>query len=290
MVLNLFKYYSPKYEGEFNLSFYSRRAIYFQQPIKFNDPWDCKAPPLKLHRQINNLKNIYDKLAKRNGQYFVKKEWQRISKSPRSEIKNLFEGCFKEAFEKKRSEIGVFSLSFIPDSELMWSHYTNSHFGYMLHFQIDPATYLIDSSLSKVGIPIPVIYKDKREVWNLEKYHENREKYVYDLVRYKSSAWEYECELRLLNVTKYGFIKTPSDWLKSIVIGLNTEDGLRSKLEDIGNELNIPVFSALMDNKDYKITIPGLGVDGNQGRMVYKELIDSKIFELSSAGTIVENS
>ncbi len=41
--LNLFKYYAPKYEKEDNLSFYSKESIYFQQPIRFNDPWDCKA-------------------------------------------------------------------------------------------------------------------------------------------------------------------------------------------------------------------------------------------------------
>lgn len=286
-VLNLFKYYAPKYEDEDNTSFYSRGAIYFQQPIKFNDPWDCKAPQITIPRQINSLKDIWFNLAKQNGQDFAKTEWQKIRKLPRSEIKQLFDKLFKEAFEKQRSKIGVFSLSFIPDSELMWSHYADSHFGYMLHFQIDLALYYVDSSLKKVGIPIPMIYKGKREVWNLGNYYKNRENHVYDLVRFKSSAWEYECEVRLLNVDEYGFIKTPSNWLKSIIIGINTDGKLQEKLKQIGNELNVSVFSSVINKKEYKIDIPGLGVDGNDGKIHYKKLIDSKIFELRPSETIL---
>lgn len=277
-VLNLFKYYASKYKDEDNLSFYSRGAIYFQQPIKFNDPWDCKAPQITTHRQINSLKDIWFNLAKQNVSALAETGWQKISKLPRTEIKLLLEKHFKEAFEKQRSKIGVFSLSFIPDNELMWSHYAHSHSGYMLHFQIDLDKYLVDSSLSEVGIPIPVIYKDKRDVWNLGNYYKNEKKHVYDLVRFKSNAWEYECELRLLNVDKYGFIKTPSNWLKSIVIGINTDSKLREKLEHIGNELKVLVFSSVMNKKEYKIDIPGLGLDGSDGKIHYKKLIDSKIF------------
>ena len=74
-VLNLFKYYVPKYKREDNLSFYSRGSIYFQKPIKFNDPWDCKAPQITIPRQINYLKDIWFNMAKQRGPGFVETEW-----------------------------------------------------------------------------------------------------------------------------------------------------------------------------------------------------------------------
>jgi len=279
-VLNLFKYYAPKYKGEYNLSFYSRGSIYFQIPKEFNDPWDCKAPHITIPRQINSLKDIWFNMAKQRGTDYVETEWQKIKNWPRTEIKLQFDKLFKEAIEKQRSKIGVFSLSFIPDSELMWSHYASSHSGYMLHFQINITQSCADLSLKNTGVLLPVKYIDKRTIWNLRTYYNNREKHIIDLVRFKSNAWEYECELRLLNINKWGFIKTPCNWLKSIVIGMDTESELRSKLENIGKELNASVFSALMNKKEYKIDIPGLEIDGNDGKNRYKEIINSKIFEL----------
>ncbi|MCP4373914.1 MAG: DUF2971 domain-containing protein [Deltaproteobacteria bacterium] len=279
-VLNLFKYYATKYKGEDNLSFYSEGSIYFQKPIKFNDPWDCELPQISIPRQKKTLKKFWLDLGKRKAPDFVKTEWQNIRNLPRTEIKRRVEELFKVALERLRSRIGVFSLSFIPDSELMWSHYASSHFGYMLHFQIDIAHYKADSSLMNVGIPIPVIYRDKMEVWNLANYETNRLRHYYDLVRFKSNAWAYECELRLLNTDKFGFIKTPGNWLKSIVIGINTDSELRDKLEDIGNTLKVSVLSSKMNKKEYKIDIPGLKINGNDGRTCYKDVINSKEFNL----------
>lgn len=279
-ILNLFKYYASKFEGEDNLSFYSRGSIYFQKPEKFNDPWDCKAPQITIPRQINSLKNIWFALHKKKGLAFADAEWKKISALPRTEIKKQFEQMFRAAFEETRSKVGVFSLSFIPDSELLWAHYATAHSGYMLHFQIDITQYDVDPKLKNVATPIPVIYKDKREVWDLGNYYNNREKYVYDLIRFKSKAWSYECEFRLLNVNGFGFMTTPSNWLKSIVIGLNTDRPVRENLERIGSELRVPVFSAVMNKKEYRIDIPGLEVDGISGANRYKEIINSKIFEL----------
>lgn len=278
---NLFKYYAPKYKGEDNLSFYCKGSIYFQKPIEFNDPWDCKAPQITIPRQINSLKNIWFNMAKQNGSAFVETEWQNLKKLPDTEIQLRLGKIFKGSIEKRRSKIGVFCLSFIPDSELMWSHYASSHSGYMLHFQIDIAQCYADLSLKNIGRPFPVMYRDKREIWNLKTYSNNKTNHLYNLIRFKSNAWEYECELRFLNINKWGFIKTPCNWLKAIVIGLNAESELQSKLENIGKELNVSVFLASMNKKEYKIDIPGLEIDGNDGRNCYKEIINSKIFELS---------
>jgi len=281
-VFNLFKYYKPKYEGKDNLSFYSEKSIYFQKPVEFNDPWDCKAPHLKISRDFNVLKNIWFNFPRNKiDPNLVKARWQEYrDKYSRAEIVELLKKKFEDAFEKRRSEIGVFSLSFIPDSELMWSHYASSHSGYMLHFQIDIDQYCANSSLKNEFNLCPVIYRDKREVWDLENYHIDGLRFAYGLTRIKSNAWACECELRLINQFKYGFFKIPSNWLKSIVIGIDIDGELRGKLKNIGNALKIPVLSSVMNEKEYKIDIPGLKINGNDGRTCYKKVIESKRFEL----------
>ncbi len=278
--INLFKYYAPKYEGKDNLSFYDKGAFYFQNPAIFNDPWDCKAPQIECPRGQRTLKSIWFKLAEQRGKELAKKAWEEMRNLTRAEKKQLFVKYFENALEEQRSKIGVFSLSFIPDSELMWSHYASSHSGYMLHFQIDLKKYYIDPSRNEIN-PIPVIYRSTREVLNLEDYYAEKKKYLYDIIRYKSIAWNYECELRFLSLDNSGFIKEPSNWLKSIVTGINTDSGLREKLKNIGNSLNVPVLSSLMNKKEYKIDIPGLKINGNDGRAQYKEVINLKNFSLS---------
>ena len=76
-VLNLFKFYAPKYKDENNISFYSRGEIYFQQPIQFNDPWDCKTPQITIPRQIKALKEIWFNLAK-NDLTLLETEWPKL--------------------------------------------------------------------------------------------------------------------------------------------------------------------------------------------------------------------
>jgi hypothetical protein len=277
--VDLFKYYAPEYDGQSNIAFHTKGSIYFQTPDKFNDPWDYKAPIITCPSDKRLVIEILSKLEKRG--HLPTSVKQSIKGMSSDEISQWLVENFKESYEKLRSLMGVFSLSFIPDSELMWSHYASSHFGYMLHFQIDLDAFKTGSRIEGVGLPIPVIYSNEKEVWDLEDYDDVRKRYAYDLIRYKSEAWKYECELRLLNTDRWGFIKTPSNWIKSIVIGINIEDKLRGELEDIGKSIKIPVLSAKMNEREYKVDIPNLQINGEDGRRCYEEVIKSEEFRIN---------
>jgi hypothetical protein len=278
-ILNLFKYYAPKFEDAYNLDFYTRGEIYFQNPSKFNDPWDCNAACITIPRQLKSLQSIYFNIVKRNDEDIAKLNWQQFCLLPRAEMKRRLLGLFTNVIELQRSKIGVFSLSFIPDSELMWSHYGLKHTGYVLHFQIDMNQYA-EPSLKDKYTPILVKYCKNRLDWNLENYFSDKSNHVHDLIRYKSAAWSYECELRLLNVHAGGFFKIPKNWLKSIIMGIKIDDELRVRLIDAGNNLNLPVWQASMNDRNYKVDIHGLEYDTASGGRAYRELLDSKYFEL----------
>jgi len=280
MKLNLFKYYAPKYNGEYNLSFYEKGQIYFQKPERFNDPWDCKAPKIVIPRQVGFLRDFHFYISRMHGDVWAREAWNRIKNLPRPQIRETYRNLFDEALENIRKKIGVFSLSFVPDSELMWSHYAESHTGYMLHFEIVTEYYLTDHLMTDIGVPIPVIYKTQRHNINIASYHSNPEKNIYDLIRFKSNAWSYEYELRLINEKKFGFISYPNSWLKSITLGIASEEKLKEKLISIGNELNLSVFFAEIDKEHFKINIPGLNIDGSKGHKSYNEIVSTKIIEL----------
>ncbi len=246
----------------------------------FNDPWDCKAPEITCPVGRTELNRIMQELSKQKDQDFLSLKSLKTHSTSRKKISEHLASEFERSYEGLRSKIGIFSLSFIPDSELMWSHYASGHTGYMLHFQIDITTSYIDPSSKNEIVSVPVVYENERRAWSLKDYHNIREERSYDLIRYKSKAWEYECEHRLLNTYKWGFIKTPSNWLKSIVIGISTEIGLRGELEGIGKSLNVPVLSAKMDSTEYKIDIPRLDIDGVDGRRDYEKVKKMETFNL----------
>lgn len=273
MLLNLFKYYAPKYKDAFNLAF-DKNGLYFQIPKKFNDPWDCKAPEPKIPRQANVIKSVYFDLAKKRGIREIQRRWALLSSQPRKDLKNAVIDMYKAGFEVIRSSIGVYCLSCIPDSELMWSHYADSHKGYMLHFQIDYGEYMNLSMNQQIGLPTAVMYKDKLEPLNLREYMDNPLDGLERLIKNKSSVWDYECEIRIVNPHKSGFIKLPTGWLKSIVCGINIDPKLRDKLTSIASLRNLKVYNASMNDQDYKVDIPNFHFDGKSGRKQFKEFGD----------------
>lgn len=125
-----------------------------------------------------------------------------------------------------------------------------------------------------------MIYKKERPTLNVATYYSNREKHIYDLIRFKSEAWNYENELRLMNEAKYGFIDIPATWLQSITVGLAAKKEFKETLKSIGRKMNIPVFFANIHEENYQIEIPGLSINGMVGRNSYQELIASKSLEL----------
>lgn len=244
MNLQLFKYYSPKYKDEWNLSFWEKESLFFQAPCKFNDPWDCKLPKLVIPRQKNTLKKFHEYLTMCHGEQYSQDIWVHLEKLGRAEQRGYYNDRFGETIEDLRARVGVFSTSCIPDSELLWAHYGYSHQGYCLQLGYNFAEYFKDPELSAFGLTIPVKYIAKRQKWKVGHYLENPDEYIYDLISYKSSAWLYEYEVRLLNIDNNGFFSFPRHWLKSIIVGLAADEGLKSKLAEAAAHFRIPIYGS----------------------------------------------
>src|SRR6266852_5856968 len=106
--------------------------IYFPSPRKFNDPFDCKVPPL-----TSQPPTVLAKLAERHlsrigvssarpGRWRAAKEWAQSK-----------EGVLQlqEFLQKEVNKTAILSLSEKPDQILMWSHYSAGHTGVCIQFK-----------------------------------------------------------------------------------------------------------------------------------------------------------
>jgi hypothetical protein len=281
MRLQLFKYYSPKYNDKWNLSFYEKGEIYFQSPLNFNDPWDCKI--LRIVAPKGNKRNFYIdliyRIATARGEKIENTAKRKLKSIPILNLESEVNGVFAKSLDKIRNRMGVYSTSCIPDSELMWAHYGDKHKGYMLHFEVDILEFYSKQDRVKDYTPAPVIYSDIPLHWDLARHFDNTA-LAFDIVRTKSNAWEYEHEFRFINFSRNGFSKIPDNWLKSIVVGIAAEDTLKKSLRKAGKELNTPVYFAKMDKEKFQVKIPDFQINEELGKNQYQDIISSDLLDL----------
>lgn len=131
--------------------------------------------------------------------------------------------------------IGVFSLSEVPDSLLMWAHYARSHTGFVLAFD-SKHTYFNEakSPNDEFRHLRRVVYRNARPGGPLTSLD------GVDVFLVKSEQWDYEREWRVLRPLSEAttidrklsmhLFKFPTDALKEIIFGARISDQLKSEL------------------------------------------------------------
>ena len=181
----------------------------FSSPKEFNDPFDCQIVP--------DTENTFEQVVS----FLNENNFYNLSVP---QIKNLAEDTMKtpekwkntieQTFDKIINATGVCCFTKEENNLLMWSHYTNSHKGVCLKFNV-----LKD--LDFFVIPFPVKYSDQYPTYNHLK---DRTTLVNDMVLTKSKIWEYENEIRVIKLNKTGYINFKKGALEEIVFGCNTTD------------------------------------------------------------------
>jgi hypothetical protein len=137
--------------------------------------------------------------------------------------KTIAEETIKGLIEKTRKslchEFGILSLSLIPYSILMWSHYCNNHSGFVLEFSFQ-------HDINLYQFPIICEYVKRYEPIS---FFTKREPEMKRLLKLKHEDWSYEKEVRIV---KKGcanqLIPFNKKCISGIYFGLNTsEDNIR---------------------------------------------------------------
>jgi len=201
-------------------------SLWFSSPIDFNDPFDCPIVP--------NTNNTEDEI----------REFIRVNVPKRmssDEISNLAAkvfsepGRWKKTIEQTYSTViksaGICCFTKNDTNLLMWSHYSDSHKGVCIKFDIlkDPEFFFC---------PLPVVYSKEYPTFN---HLNNRDNRVKDVVLSKSIDWQYEDEIRVLKMNLKGLLAFKKEALIEIIFGCNS------------SEENIQEVIELAEKENYRI-------------------------------------
>lgn len=171
--------------------------------------------------------------------------------------------------------IGILCLTETHENLLMWSHYSNSHKGFVVGF--DRRHEYFNQTKEKIGLAgfvKKVRYTDERpEVTffdsNLSK-EENLDNWVRNFIWVKSEEWKYEDEWRMVNTlrdadskieingTKIFLFNFPLDTISSIYLGCKMETEVKKKIislvSDISLMENVEIYESQIHERKYKLT------------------------------------
>jgi len=158
---------------------------------------------------------------------------------------------------KMRSGVGVLSLSETVDSNLMWSHYSDAHKGFVIEYDFEKLGY---DDLQK-RLCFPVFYSEKAR--DLTRYIMRRNLSDFNnlfgqyLAIIKQADWAYEKEWRIVSMFGANYATTqlrlpnPS----SVILGANTKPDDQDWMLEECETRGIPVRKATTSDRYGNITI-----------------------------------
>lgn len=163
-------------------------TLMIKNPLTFNDPHDCDL-------RLINFNSIKKKTLKESIENFNSNQPDRYI-----DYKNLSIGKIKETYENLvlpnlLDTFGIACFTKNYNNSLMWSHYTYSHKGICIGFDI-MKLYLSLSALRPNKLAL--IEVDYTEHFDSIDYFENKDEAIHQWVGTKSSIWRYEEEIRIL--------------------------------------------------------------------------------------------
>lgn len=266
--------------------------LYFSEPQYFNDPFDCsffvdinKARDElinKTNQRQNGEKSYYSQLSKDTVEDLLFKFDYRDTDNYLATLKYLLDLMGNEInnmkdfpntipfeyiiekihntyFHKIRSNIGVVCLSETKISNLMWSHYADSHKGFVLEYDFDNSF-----KTEYSGILFPVIYTDKR--CDITKQIINTMRGIIDdgkidvlnrmdmikISTYKGNEWGYEKEWRIIsfNNAPYATIKP-----KAIYLGLGMSCTDKAIIHKVIEGKDLRIYQMYTDENEQEYSL-----------------------------------
>jgi Protein of unknown function (DUF2971) len=210
-------------------------ALFFARPRAFNDPLDCRIPPL-FEADAGVI------------EHFFRDKWARRGQAPRSqeEIDGLVaktrtkEGReqLTRAYYDQLDTYGIACFASRPDNFLMWSYYAASHTGVAVRFDTG------DEILKLIPPPYFLLKVDyATDFPKVSAYEPDRLGSVQKTLSTKAKVWQHEEEWRLIAVGRSGIIQMPKTMIDGVVLGLRTspeEEGeVRRWVAEAGREIEL---------------------------------------------------
>ncbi|WP_316674863.1 DUF2971 domain-containing protein [uncultured Tolumonas sp.] len=241
--MKLYKY--QKYSHQ-TLGSIIKNKIWLSGAKNFNDLFDCKFQQDKFtENEYIELKHINDFRKKQDIPYvdlgFSKFEFNEII------FNDVKTNAMYHGAQEYLYEFGIFCLSEIPDSILMWSHYADNHKGICLEFDVD---------LKLNNTLLAVNYATKYPKVSIYDMGINLAKTTHSILATKSADWSYEKEWRyIVNDKSDQLINNPFK-LTSIIFGARSKsEDIETILEAVKHNKDVSFKKATQSNTDYEMLI-----------------------------------
>lgn len=254
----LYKYMN---DDEKALDIFTEETLYFNQPMFFNDPFDCQFSFENNHKVT--IKEITEGLKQKNISKISMSEKFRLKAKASHLIKT--DTFFDSVLRMTSESMYITCFSQSPLNLLMWSHYSNKHKGYLVEFKFPVKKSIIYGvGLSANFIPFPVNYSNEYPKINNNDKKDSKTSFQ-KMILNKSSDWSYEEEFRIIrrgkslgNIQKY-----PSGIVLSrVILGINIGNNFKEKLiKAVGiyeakHKKKLELFTAEKVPKIYALTVP----------------------------------
>jgi hypothetical protein len=238
---------------QFNRTVLTDCEIYFSSPADFNDPFDSKirvrydkVPDGEL------LRMMYERFLRGNpnaghaaGVAAANRALSKIRDV--SELERIHTG----EYEANAGFAGIFSMTLERDNVLMWSHYAQSHSGFVVG---------LDAELLNEDIPCVITRVVYQEEYPIVLPASNAADQIMDLVNVlntKAALWAYEQEIRLIKgggaMQTYPF---RPEVVREVILGCKMSPQHRSEILAITNQLPaVSVFEARVNNEAFALDI-----------------------------------
>lgn len=246
----------------------THRELFFSSVKSFNDPFDGRLIyRYDLLSDEERYEKYYEHL-KRDKPYITKKELRK--EADEWVEKRIFDDPDYPRFQQEYQHhyvcehFGVVSLSTKYDDILMWSHYANSHTGYVVGFNKEKLINFCKIALKKQKILFDcyeVKYSDTFP--QLHPLKSNTEEYVITPLITKNALWKYENEYRLIQTNGTDSIMTLDyDIYEQIIFGCNILDKDRNEIIRIIKENfpDISIYQLFIDDNQYKLNCKKVNV------------------------------
>jgi hypothetical protein len=197
---------------------FSTPQIWCKAPSELNDPFECRPRITFDGTKEEIIELLVSVLHKQNPlmtNNVATAEAANIYLQGRHRDPKTWEAVRRDVI-MRANETGLYCLSRIPNSILMWAHYGNKHQGYCLEFEATDNTLVF-------GKALPVLYSDSYPEFDYFKTAPRKQVELVFLTKYTS--WAYEQEWRIIDFKDgHGLREYPAELLKSVIFGLRMSE------------------------------------------------------------------
>lgn len=212
-----------------------RSQIWCSRLEDLNDPFEGSYKLDLVEKRTDQISNFLD--------FFGLKE-----KSLKKNIKYI--DSLNSLFQLL-SKSGIYSLSQNYDNELLWSHYSNSHYGFCIEYEFENLEQFNLKSLNDYIAPQHIkLEKVNYKPFKLDKFITDH-KEIRNFLFHKGVEWSYEKEWRIVTLIP-GLYQYNNECIKSLTFGLRTTNEVISSITTKLQPLNID-FYQMKKGKNIKL-------------------------------------